>query len=116
MKAAEPGIASNVVVAGRRGACAFVARDFACSGTDAHAAVEAVRSSVLIGYARPVAEEVLSRLMKAYFPFPGMSKKSFPVRFVETAMISPHDLAPIGATIFFRPPLGGGGKRARRPL
>ena len=115
MKAAEPGIASNLVVAGRRGACAFVARDFSCSGADAHAAVEAVRSSVLIGYARPVAEDVLSRLMKAYFPFPGRSNKSFPVRFVETAMISPHDLVPIGAPMFFRP-LGGGGKRTRRPL
>ena len=115
MKAAEPGIAGNVVVAGRRGACAFVARDFACSGADAHAAVEAVRSSVMIGCARPVVEDVLSRVLEAYFPFPERSKNSFPVRFVETAMISPHDLVPIGAPMFFRP-LGGGGKRTRRPL
>ena len=62
--AAKPSVAGNAVVAERRAGSTFVPRDFSGSGADVHAAVEAVCSSVLIGYARLVVEDVLTKFRR----------------------------------------------------
>ena len=56
---------------------------FPTGGADPHVAVEAIGLAVLVRGASPVLQDVVLRVLKIRFPFPGGTSKTFPVGLVE---------------------------------
>ena len=72
----------NVAVAGNQETIAVTPGKFPLCSTNSHSAVSTVGLAVLIRSAGPVAQYIVARELEVYFPLPGRSRETRPVRFV----------------------------------
>ena len=72
----------NVAVAGNQETIAVTPGKFPLCSTNSHSAVSTVGLAVLIRSAGPVAQYIVARELEVYFPLPGRSRETRPVRLV----------------------------------
>ena len=82
-EAFSPHVAGDAFVARGSGAMTCSSGKFSLGGAYAHVAVKTIGLAVLIGGACPVLKDVVTRVLKVDFTFPGGADEAFPVGLVE---------------------------------